>query len=126
MTGTMTGRAAGLSTAGLSAAELMRLPVASAGLTPDFLTWLGAITPQQKLNLEAFLSDDYDLIKRVALQGRHLARGPRFIFDAELTCGALAEVRLQTDFHYECWMLATSASWRSPIVKAVADFARER
>jgi hypothetical protein len=35
-------------------------------------------------------------------------------------------VRLETDFHYECWMLATSASWRSPIVKAVADFARER
>jgi DNA-binding transcriptional LysR family regulator len=112
--------------AALSALELMALPVASAGLTPDFLAWLGAITPQQKQNLEAFLSDDYDLIRRMVLEGRHVARGPRFVFAGELARGELAEVRLETDFHYECWMLATSASWRSPIVTAVADFARER
>jgi DNA-binding transcriptional LysR family regulator len=46
----------------LSAAEFARWPLASAGLTPDFRAWLGAIGDPQKQNFEAFLSDDYELI----------------------------------------------------------------
>ena len=31
----------------------------------------------------------------------------------------LVELALDSDFQYECWMLTTSARWRSPIVKAI-------
>lgn len=116
---------AALKAAPLSAAELARLPLASAGLTPDFRAWLGEIADAQTRNLEAFLSDDYDLIKRMAVETDHLARGPRFVFGRELERGDLVEVGLISDFRYECWMLTTGATWRSPIVKAIAKFAKE-
>jgi DNA-binding transcriptional LysR family regulator len=109
----------------LSAVEFARLPLASAGLTPDFQAWLGLTGDRQKRELEAFLSDDYDLIKRMAVETHHLARGPHFVFERELEQGDLAEVVLDSDFQYECWMLTTSARWRSPIIKAIARFAKE-
>ncbi|WP_210184218.1 LysR family transcriptional regulator, partial [Bradyrhizobium macuxiense] len=59
-----------LQAAPLSVAELARLSLASAGITPDFRAWLGVLGDQQRQNLEAFLSDDYDLIKRMALETR--------------------------------------------------------
>jgi DNA-binding transcriptional LysR family regulator len=116
---------AALQSAPLSAADFMRLPLASAGLTPDIKTWLGTASDQHNQNLEAFLSDDYDLIKRMALDTELVARGPRFVFTDELARGELVEVTLEADFQYECWMLTTAASWRSPIIKAIAGFAKE-
>jgi DNA-binding transcriptional LysR family regulator len=110
----------------LSAPDFMRLPLASAGLTLDFLAWLGVVGDQQKQHLEAFLSDDYDLIKRMALETDHVARGPRFVFERELKQGDLVELVLDGDFQYECWMLTTSARWRSPVIKAIAQFSKEK
>jgi DNA-binding transcriptional LysR family regulator len=110
----------------LSASDFMRLRLASAGITLDFRTWLGIASDEAAQNLEAFMSDDYDLIKRVAIETHHVARGPRFVFEAELDRGDLVELALDSEFQYECWMLTTAALWRSPIVKAIARFARER
>lgn len=110
----------------LSASGFMRLRLASAGITLDFRTWLGTASDEAAQNLEAFMSDDYDLIKRVAMETHHVARGPRFVFEAELERGELVELALDSEFQYECWMLTTAALWRSPIVKAIARFARER
>jgi DNA-binding transcriptional LysR family regulator len=73
----------------------------------------------------ACLSDDYDLIKRMAVETHHVARGPRFVFERELKQGDLVELALDSDFQYECWMLTTSARWRSPIIKAIAGFAKD-
>ena len=114
-----------LKAAPLSAVEFARLPLASAGLTPDLRAWLGVTVDRQKRDLEAFLSDDYDLIKRMAVETHHVARGPRFVFERELKQGDLVELALDSDFQYECWMLTTSARWRSPIIKAIAGFAKE-
>jgi DNA-binding transcriptional LysR family regulator len=114
-----------LKAAPLSATEVARLQLASAGLTPDFRAWVDLTGERQKQNLEAFLSDDYDLIKRMAIETDHVARGPRFVFEAELERGQLAELALDSDFRYECWMLTTSARWRSPFIKAIAGFAKQ-
>lgn len=108
----------------LSADEFSRLQLASAGITPDFGTWLGEPGDHQKRKREAFLSDDYDLIKQMALTPGYVARGPRFVFEQELARGELVEIPLERDFQYECWMLTTNALWRSPIVKAVARLAK--
>jgi DNA-binding transcriptional LysR family regulator len=62
----------------------------------------------------------------MALETYHVARGPRFIFDSELKQGNLVELALDSDFQYECWMLTTSERWRSPVVKAIAGFAKEK
>jgi len=61
----------------------------------------------------------------MAVESDHVARGPRFVFTKELERGDLVELRLDTDFQYECWMLTSGARWRSPIVKAIARFAKE-
>jgi DNA-binding transcriptional LysR family regulator len=114
-----------LKAAPLSAAEFSCLLLASAGLTPDFRAWLGISGETQTRNLESFLSDDYDLIKQMAIETDHIARGPRFVFEQELKRGDLVELALDLDFQYECWMLTTAARWRSPIVKAIARFAKE-
>ena len=114
-----------LKAAPLSAASFMRLPIASAGLTPDFRAWLGPVNDALQPTVEAFVSDDYDLIRRMALESRHIARGPRFVFEVELKRGELVELKLEQDFQYECWMLTTGALWRSPIIKAIAGFSKE-
>jgi DNA-binding transcriptional LysR family regulator len=110
----------------LSAAEFMRLPLASAGITPDFRGWLGDVSAQQKENLEAFLSDDYDLIKQMAAGSQFVARGPQFVFERELARGELVELPLDSDFQYECWMLTTNALWRSAVVKTIAGLSKAR
>jgi DNA-binding transcriptional LysR family regulator len=109
----------------LSPSEFARLSLASAGLTPDFRAWLDIDGQRQTHKSEALLSDDYDLIKRMALETDHIARGPRFVFERELEQGDLVELKLDSDFQYECWMLTTQARWRSPIMKAIARFAKD-
>jgi hypothetical protein len=47
------------------------------------------------------------------------------VFERELEQGNLVELPLESEFRYECWMLTTSARWRSPFIKAIAGFARE-
>lgn len=115
-----------LKTAPLSATEAARLQLASVGLTPDFRAWLDLTGDETKQNLEAFLSDDYELIKRLATDSHYVARGPRFVFERDLKAGDLVELTLKSDFQYECWMLTTGAQWRSPIIKAIAGFAKEQ
>jgi DNA-binding transcriptional LysR family regulator len=114
-----------LQIAALSPAEFAHLPLASAGLTPDFRAWLGTVGQAQTHKMEALLSDDYDIIKRMVVETDHVARGPRFVFERELEQGDLVELKLDVDFQYECWMLTTEARWRSPIIKAIARFAKE-
>ncbi|MDE2579380.1 MAG: LysR family transcriptional regulator [Hyphomicrobiales bacterium] len=108
----------------LGPAEIGKLRVASAGLTPDFAAWLGATAALEKENLEAFLSDDYDLIRAAPLSSDFIARGPRFVFERELKSGALVELRLASEFRYECWMLTTPGHWASPLIKAIARLSR--
>ena len=101
-----------LKTAPLSAGEFMRLPLASAGLTPDFRAWLGVTSGPQTQKLEAFLSDDYDLIKRMAIERRGMSPAvPALSSKPRLKRGDLVELVLDSDFQYECWMLTTSARW---------------
>lgn len=103
---------------------LLKYPIASVGAVPSFRKWLGVLTGDAARNLNAFVSDDYALVKSRPLESDFVACGPRFVFDQELRDGTLVELPLQTETPYECWMLTTEAKWRSPIVKKIADFAR--
>lgn len=113
-----------LARAPLAARDLAGLRLASAGLTPDLSTWLGPITEMEKLNLEALLSDDYEIIRTMPLASDFVARGPRFVFEHQLKAGSLVELRLAKDFRYECWMLTTPGNWQSPLLKAVARLSK--
>lgn len=108
----------------LSPERLLSWPIASVGAVPSFRRWLGAVAGVAARNLNAFVSDDYALVKARALESDFVACGPRFVFEQELRDGALIELPLQVEVAYECWMLATDAGWRSPVVKKVAAFAR--
>jgi DNA-binding transcriptional LysR family regulator len=103
---------------------LLKYPIASVGVVPSFRKWLGALSSEAARNLQAFVSDDYALVKSRPLESDFVACGPKFVFDGELRDGTLVELPLQTEIKYECWMLTTEAKWRSPVVKKIADFAR--
>lgn len=113
-----------LARAPLAPRDLTGLRLASAGLTPDFTAWLGSMAEVEKQNLEAFLSDDYDLIRRMPISSDFVTRGSRFVFERELEAGALVELRLATKFRYECWMLTTAGHWASPLIKTVAGLSK--
>ena len=108
----------------LTPAKLCRFRLASAGATPDFTKWLGDTGRHQQALADAFVSDDYDLIKRMALHANFIARGPRFAFAAEMREKRLREIPLDATFQYECWMVTTASLWRSSIIKSVATFAK--
>ena len=109
----------------LSAAELLKHPIAATHLSPGARRWLGALTPERMANLKALVSDDYALIKKRLVDAPLIGLGPRFVFEPELSQGLLVELPLTWDGLYECWMLTTADRWRSPVIKAVADCARE-
>lgn len=108
----------------LTAELLLKYPIASVGAVPSFRKWLGALSSDAARNLNAFVSDDYALVKARPLESDFVACGPKFVFDQELRDGTLVELPLQTEIKYECWMLTTETKWRSPVVKKIADFAR--
>jgi len=103
---------------------LLKHPLASVGAVPSFRKWLGAMSAKAARNMNAFVSDDYALVKSRALESDFVALGPRFVFEHELRDGTLVELKLRVEIGYECWLLTTEANWRSPVVKKVADFAR--
>lgn len=103
---------------------LLKHPLASVGAVPSFRKWLGAMSAKAARNMNAFVSDDYALVKSRALESDFVALGPRFVFEQELRDGTLVELKLRVEIGYECWLLTTEANWRSPVVKKVADFAR--
>jgi DNA-binding transcriptional LysR family regulator len=109
----------------LSPRALLRYPIAATNLVPSFRRWLGKMSLNEAENLKSFVSDDYSLITRRALDDRYIAIGPRLVFESELALGRLVEVSLAASSEYECWMLTTPDRWRSPVIKAVAAFARE-
>ena len=108
----------------LSPAMLLKYPIASVGSVPNFTRWLGSLDERDAHNLKAFVSDDYALLKSRAAGSDFVAFGPTFVFEQELKEGTLVELRLQAETRYECWMLTTESTWRSPIVKRIAQFAR--
>ncbi len=103
---------------------LLKHPLASVGAVPSFRKWLGAMSAKAARNMNAFVSDDYALVKSRALESDFVALGPRFVFEHELRDGTPVELKLRVEIGYECWLLTTEANWRSPVVKKVADFAR--
>lgn len=114
----------GLKQAPLTPEMLLEFPIASVGAVPSFRKWLGALSAKAARNMNAFVSDDYTLVKSRSLDSDFVALGPRFVFEQELREGTLVELKLRVEIGYECWMLTTEANWRSPVVKKVADFAR--
>jgi len=108
----------------LTPEALLKYPIASVGTVPSFRKWLGAMSAKAARNMNAFVSDDYALVRSRPLESDFIALGPRFVFEQELRDGTLVELKLRVEIGYECWMLTTEAKWRSPVVKKVADFAR--
>ncbi|HEV2531988.1 LysR family transcriptional regulator [Phenylobacterium sp.] len=108
----------------LSARQLMAYPMATARLVPSFRRWAGDLTEAERANLQAFVSDDFDLIKQRVMATPLLTIGPRLIFQPELAQGRLVELPITWDTPYECWMLTTADRWRSPVVKAAAEAAK--
>ncbi len=108
----------------LTPEALLKYPIASVGTVPSFRKWLGAMSAKAARNMNAFVSDDYALVRSRPLESDFIALGPRFVFEQELRDGTLVELKLRVEIGYECWMLTTEAKWRSPVVKKVAEFAR--
>ena len=108
----------------LSPEMLLTYKLASVGAVAGFRQWVGAPTGRAARNMNAFVSDDYALVKARSLDSDFVACGPRFVFEQELRDGTLVELPLRIDLPYECWMLTTEPGWRSPVVKKIATFAR--
>ena len=108
----------------LSARQLLSYPMATARLVPSFRRWAGEISEAEMAHLQAFVSDDFDLIKQRVMGSSLLTMGPRLIFQPELSQGRLVELPISWNTPYECWMLATAERWRSPVVKAAAELAK--
>ena len=110
----------------LTARQALSYPLAVTRLVPSFRRWAGEISETEQAHLQAFVSDDYDLIKQRVMDSDLLAMGPRLVFEPELSQGRLVEMPLTWDTPYECWMLTTAERWRLPVVKAAAEAAKAR
>ena len=108
----------------LSASQLLQYPMASVGITSNFGAWIGELSETEARNVDAYISNDVDMLKS-CFPDNYTLRGARFVFAEDLASGRLVEVPLQWESTYHCWMVTTPENWRLPVVKAVADIARE-
>jgi DNA-binding transcriptional LysR family regulator len=104
--------------------ELLRHPIASAGVTREFQRWVGRMSVEERRLAYAFVSDDFSLIRQAVKGAGFIARGPHFVFQEDLASGAMVELPTTWSAIYECWMLTTQTHWQSPVVKAVAEIAK--
>lgn len=111
-------------TSPLSSSELLQYPTASSGITTSFGAWIGELTSLEARNVDAFVSNDVDLLL-ASFPANYTMRGARFVFERALAAGEVVEVPTQWESTYHCWMVTTPENWRLPVVKAVADIARE-
>jgi DNA-binding transcriptional LysR family regulator len=111
--------------ADVDAATLLAFPVASFRIGPAFEQWLGPLNAEQADRLYGFQSDDATLLRDFVLNSDAIAWVPRFIFATELLNGEAVELPLGGAWPYECWLLTTPGHWTSPVMRAIADFARE-
>lgn len=105
-------------------ARLLEYPVTSFPMPANMLRWFGDITPEARKNLEAFITDDHELIKSRPIGSDYVAMAPRLIFEREFANGTLVELPIDDPPKYECWMLTTQARWQSPVVKIIAEIAK--
>ena len=105
--------------------ELLEHPIASFRIGRDFRESLGPLSSAQQDRLHAFQTDDAGLLRGYTLQTDAVAWAPRFIFAEAIAKGEVIEVPIAERPPYECWMLTTPGHWSSPVVRAIADFARQ-
>lgn len=110
----------------LSARQLLNYPLAVSRLVPSFRRWAGEVSEVERANLQAFVSDDFSLIKQRVIESDLLTMGPRLVFEPEIGDGRLVPLPLTWHTPYECWMLTTAERWRLPVVKAAAEAAKAR
>jgi DNA-binding transcriptional LysR family regulator len=108
----------------LSSSELLQYPMASVGITSNFGAWIGELTEAEAHNVDAYVSNDVEML-RACFPANYTLRGARFVFADDLAAGRLVELPLEWESTYHCWMVTTPENWRLPVVKAVADIARE-
>ncbi|MFZ0267388.1 LysR family transcriptional regulator [Caulobacter sp.] len=110
----------------LAPRDLLGYAAATPTVTPAIRAWLGAASPDTDGHAAALFSDDYSVIAQRLLDSDLIAFAPRFAVARELAEGAFIELPITRPAPaYECWMLTTPELWRSPVIRALADAARE-
>ncbi len=106
------------------AEEFLRYPIASMGIVEAMRAMFGKLTSEQHDNLYAFVCDNASIVADKVLGGTYVGIGPRFTFGRYLTAGTLREIPHAWPWHFECWMITSKASSALPVVRAVAELAR--
>jgi DNA-binding transcriptional LysR family regulator len=113
-----------LSEASVTPEKMLKYSMASFPVSRAFWRWAGDLTPENLMCLEAFVSDEHELIKLRPIDTDYIAIAPAFIFEQEFIDGTLIQLNYEGLPTYECWMLTTRALWQSPIIKIVAEIAQ--
>lgn len=108
----------------LTPEAILKYPMASFGMA-SIKPWAGTVSPEAERNMSAFLSSEQSLIKDILLERDYVAYSVVFPFTSELLDGSLVELPAEGLPRYECWMLTTEGRWRLPIVKTIADIAKQ-
>lgn len=103
---------------------LLPYPIASFRIGHSLRSRLGPLDNEQEDRLHAFQTDDSGLLRDYMLACDAVAWVPRFIFAKELVSGVAIELPMSGDAPFECWLLTTPGHWTSPVIQAIAGFAR--
>lgn len=108
----------------ISLEDFLTYPVAGLGVTPALRQLLGTLTDKQDQNLHAFAADDSDLVCDKLSASNFVASGPSFLFESYVRRGLLIMRSAHALPDLDYWMLTTTDSWKSPIIRNVAEAAK--
>ena len=108
-----------------SSHTLLAYPIASFRIGRYLRRKLGKLDTAQEDLLHSFVTDDSELLRDYILASDAIAWVPRYILADELERGEAVELQVSGDAPFECWLPTTPGHWTSPVVQAIAGFARD-
>lgn len=112
------------STSELDVSALLEYPIASFRIGRYLRKKLGKLNSAQEDRLHAFVTDDSELLRDYILASDAIAWLPHYILSDEIERGEAVELPVSANAPFECWLLTTPGHWTSPVVQAIASFAR--
>ena len=83
------------------------------------------MTEAESRNATAFVFDHMPSVMMKTLRSHAIGQLPIFVVEEELRRGTLVALDLEDEPHFECWLLTLPSIAKNPVIRVIADKARE-
>jgi DNA-binding transcriptional LysR family regulator len=104
--------------------DMLQYPIASSAPI-SLRRWFGRMSEMESRNATAFVFDHVPSVILKTLHSHAIGQCPDFFAKEELRRGTLVALDLEDEPQFECWLLTLPSIAKNPIIRVIAEKARE-